>query len=116
MGYQLRSKESKSIVGTFETKEAAFGAIRLIASVHSREYAENHSLGVYDGGFSWQVIGEGAELLQTAMAENAERERSAREFFAWVRGSTPPEDEEQEEWSKVLKAATDALDLKVPEE
>ena len=72
MNFELWSKTSRNIVGSFSTEVEALAAVRDAVDRHGRAYAEELAIVREDNRGNSKLIGEGAALVDRAIAK-AER-------------------------------------------
>ena len=67
MTYELWSKASRSIIGTFGTEAAALTAVREALEAHGRAYAEELAIIREDSSGRSKPIAEGVGLVERAL-------------------------------------------------
>jgi hypothetical protein len=68
MTYELWSRVSRSIVGAFDTENAALAAVREALDAHGRPYAEQLALIREDSRGRSKAVADGRVLVERALA------------------------------------------------
>jgi hypothetical protein len=71
MTFELWSKTSRSIVGAFDTEEAALAAVRDAADRHGRDYAADFAVIRENSRGRSKLVAEGMDLVDRAVAAAA---------------------------------------------
>lgn len=71
--FELWGKDSRSILGAFDTEEAALAAVREALDRHGRAYAETFAVIREDARGRSRLLGEGATLVEDAVRGAAAR-------------------------------------------
>ena len=75
MAYEIWSKASRSIVGTFPTEEGALAAVREATEAHGRAYAAELAIIYEDRRGRSRAIAEGSALVERAFANSDPRKQ-----------------------------------------
>lgn len=65
--FELWDKDSRSVVGTFDSEAEALAAVREALERHSQAYAEDFAIIREDAEGASELVGEGMDLVERAL-------------------------------------------------